>query len=116
MGYVMDNNISQAFAAVQTAINSRSRKLKVLSKGISTPSTALPEYEWSADTRHRCATGDLKVHHALLGVPGQGVLPGVLPLPSGGWIVAVAETRYRTMIGLMPCCSTARSSAGKSLC
>ena len=70
VGYVMDNNISEAFTAVQTAINSRSRELKVLSKGMCTPSTALPEYEWSADTRHRCATGELAVHHALLGVPG----------------------------------------------
>lgn len=68
VGYVMDNRLSEAFSAVQGAIKSRLKELRVPSTGLCTPSTVLPEYKWSADTRHRMANGDLAVHHALLGI------------------------------------------------
>jgi hypothetical protein len=68
VGYVMDNNISDAFEAVQTAIKTNRRKLKIPSKGIVNPSAALPKYKWSVDTQHSRTGGAIKLHHALLGV------------------------------------------------
>ncbi len=69
VGYVMDNEISKAFASVKSAIESRHKTLKVSSiKCICTPSTALPDYEWSADTLHDRQNGRFAVHHVLLGV------------------------------------------------
>jgi hypothetical protein len=68
VGYVMDNEMSKAFDAVQGAITSRRKKVRLRPKGLRAPSTALPEYEWSADTQHTCKGGNFAVHHALLGV------------------------------------------------
>jgi hypothetical protein len=68
VGYVMDNEKSKAFVAVQSAIKSRRKKLKLQPNGLRVPSTVLPEYEWSADTQHKVSGEDFAVHHALLGV------------------------------------------------
>lgn len=68
VGYVMDNKVSEAFEAVQAAIKSGRRKLKIPAKGICNPSAVLPKYKWSADTHHHRPRGSFKLHHALLGV------------------------------------------------
>jgi hypothetical protein len=68
IGYVMDNEMSKALASVQAAVKSRRKKLKLRPKSLRTPSSVLPAYEWSADTRHTGTSGDFAVHHALLGV------------------------------------------------
>jgi hypothetical protein len=68
IGYVMDNKMSDAFEAVEAAIKAGRKKLKIPSKGICKPSTALPKYQWSADTQHNRAGGGVKLHHVLLGV------------------------------------------------
>jgi hypothetical protein len=68
VGYVMDNNVSDAFDAVQAAIKAKRKQLKIPPKGISNPSAVLPKYEWSADTHHKRTCGAIKLHHALLGV------------------------------------------------
>jgi hypothetical protein len=71
VGYVMDNKMSEAFAAVQTAIKSRRKKVRLRPRSLRAPSTVLPDYQWSADTKHTVGDGDFAVHHALLGVPQQ---------------------------------------------
>jgi hypothetical protein len=69
IGYVMDNEISQALVSVKSAIESQRETLKVPpSKGIRIPSTVLPKYEWSADTFHNRKDGQFALHHAFLGV------------------------------------------------
>lgn len=68
VGYVMDNEMSKAFAAVQTAIRSRRKKVKLRARSLRAPSAVLPNYQWSADTGHTVQDGDFTVHHALLGV------------------------------------------------
>lgn len=68
IGYVVDGDISAAFTAVQTAIISNIQKLKINSDGIASPSAVTPKYKWSVDTRHKIATGDLLIHHTLLGL------------------------------------------------
>lgn len=68
VGYVMDNKVSEAFDAVQAAIKSGRKKLKIPAKGTCNPSAVLPKYEWSADTHHRRSRGRFKLHHVLLGV------------------------------------------------
>lgn len=68
VGYVMDNNVSDAFEAVQAAIKTNRKKLRIPTKGIVSPSAALPRHKWSADTQHKRSGGAIKLHHALLGV------------------------------------------------
>jgi hypothetical protein len=68
VGYVMDNEMSKAMAAVQVAIRSRRKKVRLRARSLRTPSAVLPNYEWSADTGHSLNDGDFTVHHALLGV------------------------------------------------
>jgi hypothetical protein len=68
IGYVIDNEIAQAFEAVHVAIMSGRKKLKISAEGICRPSAALPEYEWSADTHHGSGRTRFSLHHALFGV------------------------------------------------
>ena len=68
LGYVMDNNMWEAFKAVESVIHLKRVKLKIPSRGICKPSKVLPEYEWSADTQHRRGRDTFKIHHALLAV------------------------------------------------
>ncbi len=70
MGYVMDNQISQAFEAVRKEIASNCEVLKMqTTKNIQIPSKALPDYEWSADTLHDRTNEIFNLYHVLLGVP-----------------------------------------------
>jgi len=75
VGYVMDNEMSKAFDAVKTAIRVRRKKVKLRARSLHAPSAVLPNYEWSADTRHTVKDSDFTVHHALLGVT-QWVIGG----------------------------------------
>jgi hypothetical protein len=69
VGYVMDNDISQAFSSVQSEIKSRRAPLKMKARnGIRIPSAVLPAYKWSADTFHNRSDGEFAVHHVLVGV------------------------------------------------
>lgn len=68
VGYVMDNEMSKAFAAVQAAIKSKRKKVRLRARSLRSPSVVLPKYQWSADTGHTTKDGDFAVHHALLGV------------------------------------------------
>jgi hypothetical protein len=69
IGYVMDNEISQAFASVQAEIKTRRAALKMPARnGIRIPSTILPKHQWSADTVHKRNDGEFVVHHGLVGV------------------------------------------------
>jgi hypothetical protein len=69
IGYVMDNNLKEAFASVRKEIESKRDRLKISSKdALRTPSATLPDHEWSADTFHKRAEGVFALHHALLGV------------------------------------------------
>ena len=69
VGYVMDNEVSEAFTSVQSAIKAHRTALRVSSgKHFLTPSKVLPDYLWSADTFHQRRDGQFAVHHALLGV------------------------------------------------
>jgi acyl dehydratase len=68
VGYVMDNDMDEAFAAVQTAITSKQTEVRLLQDGLRIPSRVVPNYQWSADTRHKRMDGDFAVHHALLGI------------------------------------------------
>jgi len=69
VGYVMDNQTSQAFTSVQSEITSKRSSLKLPARnGLRTPSAVLPQYEWSADTLHNRTDGKFLVHHVLLGV------------------------------------------------
>ena len=68
VGYVMDGNVAEAFATVRAAIEAKATELRVSVEGVCVPSKAIPSYEWSADTRHACKTGELAVHHVLVGV------------------------------------------------
>jgi hypothetical protein len=68
VGYVMDNEMSKAFAAVQTAIKSRRKNVRLRARSLRAPSAVLPNYQWSADTGHTVQEGNFTVHHALLGV------------------------------------------------
>lgn len=68
VGYVMDNEMSKALESVQTAIKSRRKKVKLRPRTFRTPSSILPKYKWSADTQHLCASGNIALHHALLGI------------------------------------------------
>lgn len=69
VGYVMDHQISLAFASVQSEIVSKRSALRLDARdGIRTPSAVLPNYEWSADTRHNRMDGEFLVHHVLLGI------------------------------------------------
>ena len=68
VGYVMDNEMSKAFAAVQAAVKSKRKKVRLRAKSLRVPSVVLPKYQWSADTGHTTKDGDFAVHHALLGV------------------------------------------------
>lgn len=68
IGYVMDNNLREAFASVRSQIELRRGVLKISSKeALCRPSTKLPNHEWSADTLHKLKSGDFVVHHVLLG-------------------------------------------------
>jgi hypothetical protein len=68
VGYVMDNDMDEAFAAVQRAITSKQTEVRLLQDGLRIPSSVVPNYQWSADTRHNRMDGDFAVRHALLGV------------------------------------------------
>jgi hypothetical protein len=69
VGYVMDNNLNEAFASIRNEISSTRRALRVISKNpFCGPSATLPHHEWSADTFHKRADGEFALHHALLGV------------------------------------------------
>jgi hypothetical protein len=68
VGYVMDNEMSKAFSAVQEAIISKRTKVRLRPRSLRTPSEALPHYKWSADTRHFTKDGEIALHHALLGI------------------------------------------------
>jgi len=69
VGYVMDNETSQAFASVQTEIENKRAVLKIPTKNcIRVPSAVLPDHQWSADTFHKRADGEFALHHALVGV------------------------------------------------
>ena len=68
VGYVMDNEVSKAFSAVQTAIKTRRKMVKLKPRSLRSPSAVLPDYGWSADTVHNAKEGGFTVHHALLGV------------------------------------------------
>jgi hypothetical protein len=69
VGYVMDNEISQAFASVQSDIENKRAALKMPTRnGIRVPSAVLPDHKWSADTFHTRADGTFAVHHTLVGV------------------------------------------------
>lgn len=69
IGYVMDNNLREAFASVRSQIELKRGVLKISSKeALCCPSTKLPNHEWSADTVHNLKSGDFVLHHALLGV------------------------------------------------
>jgi len=68
VGYVMDNDMDEAFTAVQTAISSKQAEVRLLQDGLRIPSSVVPNYQWSADSRHNRTDGDFAVHHALLGI------------------------------------------------
>lgn len=69
VGYVMDNQTSQAFTSVQSEIQNRRGALKIKARnGVRIPSSVLPDYEWSADTFHKRADGEFSLHHAFVGV------------------------------------------------
>jgi hypothetical protein len=69
VGYVMDNEISQAFVSVRSEIENKRKTLKIPARnGIRFPSAILPDYEWSADTFHMRTDGEFALHHALVGV------------------------------------------------
>ncbi len=68
VGYVLDNNMDEAFTAVQTAITSKQAEVRLLQGGLRIPSIVVPNYQWSADSRHNRTDGDFAVHHALLGI------------------------------------------------
>ena len=69
VGYVMDNALDTAFRRVRAEIKARRRALRISTRHADkTPSTALPAWPHSADTRHRRSDGEFLLHHALLGV------------------------------------------------
>ena len=69
VGYVMDNNLNEAFASLRNEIWSKRRALKISSNDpFRGPLATLPAHEWSADTFHNRADGEFALHHALLGV------------------------------------------------
>lgn len=69
VGYVMDNALDTAFRRVRAEIKDRRRALRISTRHADkTPSTALPAWPHSADTRHRRSDGEFLLHHALLGV------------------------------------------------
>jgi hypothetical protein len=69
IGYVMDNNVAQAFSSVRSEIEKSRTALKMSAKnGILIPSSILKAHKWSADTIHARADGQFTVHHALFGV------------------------------------------------
>ncbi len=69
VGYVMDNNLGDAFVSVTTEIESKKAALRI-STGLAfkAPSRLLPNHEWSADTLHIRDDGDFVIHHVLVGV------------------------------------------------
>lgn len=69
IGYVMDNNLTEAFASVRSEIESKRGVLRISSKeAFCFPSAALPKHEWSGDTLHSLRSGDFVLHHALVSV------------------------------------------------
>lgn len=69
VGYVMDNDLDTAFRRVRAEIKTRRRVLRISTRQADAiPSTALPGWPHSADTRHRGRHGEILLHHALLGV------------------------------------------------
>ena len=69
VGYVMDNDLDTAFRRVRAEIKTRRRALRIFTRDADAiPSTALPAWPHSADTRHRRSDGGFLLHHALLGI------------------------------------------------
>lgn len=69
VGYVMDNQTALAFASMQVEILKKCSALKLPTHdGLRAPSTALPDYQWSADTLHERTDCRFLLHHLLLGV------------------------------------------------
>jgi len=69
LGYVMDNQLDDAFAKVRVEIEARRATLKMKTKGsLRTPSSTVPRYRWSADSFHERADDKLSLHHLLVGV------------------------------------------------
>jgi hypothetical protein len=69
VGYVMDNQLKTAFAKLQNEIRRRLKQLCVQDiKSIRKPSSTLPSYEFSTDTKHGRSDGKFTLHHLLLGV------------------------------------------------
>lgn len=72
LGYVMDNQLDDAFAKVQQEIEARRATLKIQTKNsLRTPSSRVRQYRWSADTFHECVAGRLCIHHLLVGIAPQ---------------------------------------------
>lgn len=68
VGYVMDGDVAEGFATVRAAIEAKATELRVSAEGVCVPSSAVANYEWSADTHHACQTGEFAVHHVLVAV------------------------------------------------
>lgn len=69
IGYVMDDNLKEAFTLVEAEIESKRNRLKISSKEVfRTPSVTLPDHRWSADTIHKRTDGVFVLHHLFLGI------------------------------------------------
>ena len=69
LGYVMDNQLDDAFAKVREEIEARRVTLKMQTKdSLRTPSSQVRRYRWSADTFHERVAGRLCIHHLLVGI------------------------------------------------
>lgn len=70
LGYVMDNQLDEAFGRVQSQIKAKSVSLKMKKlTSMHVPSTVLPTCNHSADTIHQRTDGDFIVHHLLVKTP-----------------------------------------------
>lgn len=69
VGYVMDNNVGDAFVSVTTEIEAKKAALRISTDlAFKAPSRLLPNHKWSADTLHVRDDGDFVIHHVLVGV------------------------------------------------
>jgi hypothetical protein len=73
LGYVMDNQLDDAFSKVQAEIEARRATLKIKTREcFRSPSSTLPGYRWSADSFHERAGGRLCIHHILVRISPNG--------------------------------------------
>ena len=67
VGYVMNDQVSDAFERVKEEISSRRSELKIATAEVwLIPSTVLPNCEFSADSIHNRVDGEFTLHHILV--------------------------------------------------